>query len=277
MGRGRYVVERKWEIMKIFISYDSRDVIKMQIACRIFQKAKLQFIPLIVAEKDSPAIPISEKVIEGIDEATHIVPIITRISKASQWVNQEIGYATSSGKAIFPLIEDKVIKYLKGFITAQDDLPFNFKSNKNDQAMENRSFRIACKRLAQFLDDLTPIVFTSAITPSRAKSGEFYTTKVTFKGKIQNGFFDNQFLHQESRFKGWQWDQNTLISSNRYHIDKTPGELNGFFDYTWQYENSTKNWPIGKYKIKVYLFSHIRPGRKGRLPLAIDEHEFEIF
>jgi hypothetical protein len=262
--------------MKIFISYDSKDDNKMRTVCRILQKANKEFLPLIVIERKAPNTTSAEKVIEGIEEATHIVPIITRISKTNQWVNQEIGYALASGKAVFPIVESQIIKSLKGFITDEDSLDFKFNGNKQNPKVENISYRKACHELAAYLNDTIPDIFTSEIIPVKVNAGEDYITTVTFKGKITNGFFDNQIIHQESNFRGWQWDQNTLKFSNRYHIDKTPGELSGNFNRTWQYKNSTNGLLKGKYKIIVYLFSHRRPGRKGRIPLAKNEHEFEI-
>ncbi len=89
--------------------------------------------------------PLAVKVSEGIEKAAAVIPVITRNSMNTQWINQEIGFATAFKKKVLPIVEKDIINDLKGFIHKEIDLPYNFESNVNKQK-ENQSF-IECLKL----------------------------------------------------------------------------------------------------------------------------------
>lgn len=112
----------------------------------------------------------------------------------------------------------------------------------------------------------------SEITPRRVRQGETYTTRVQFRGSVSNGFFDNYVEHRGSNFRTWNWDKETIKNPGK----TTPGELNGDVDVDREYSHDTKNWPKGKYKIHVRLYSHRTPGQPGRFVVEEEVHDFEV-
>lgn len=75
---------------------------------------------------------------------------MTKNSIPTQWINQEIGFATALSKRIMPIVESDLIDKLKGFIYKQIDLPYNFQPN-SDKEEENKDF---LKQLRKLLADL---------------------------------------------------------------------------------------------------------------------------
>ncbi len=170
--------------------------------------------------------PLAEKVKEGIDEATFFVPILTGDSISNQWVNQEIGFAEAKGVSILPVVEQEIIPRLKGFIHNQVDLSLFYKGSNNQPRKEAASFRRCYRKLIDLLLNTESDTFTSTISPKRVREGEPYITTVHFRGKVQNGFFDNKVVHMDSGFVTWNWDDETLADEK----STTPGILNGTVD-----------------------------------------------
>ena len=114
--------------------------------------------------------------------------------------------------------------------------------------------------------------YDADISPKKVRLGERYKTKVKFKGRVRNGFFDNYVKHLDSKWDTWNWDNNTLKDS----AHTTAGELHGDVDIESEYEWSTENWPKGKFKIYVRLYDHITPGEIGRVRLLEKVHYLEV-
>jgi len=110
----------------IFISYTSTDLDKVEILENLIKNSKY-FDPLIIADQRKALKPLAQKVIDGIKSADIIVPILTQDSIKEQWINQEIGYATSEKKTIIPVVQSEIIDKLKGFIHKEIDLPYTYK------------------------------------------------------------------------------------------------------------------------------------------------------
>src|SRR5687768_10058448 len=92
---------------------------------------------IIIADTRESMISLSEKVINGIIEADFVVPILTTKSITTQWINQEIGFAQAKGKKIRPIIEQQIMRELRGFIHSQIDLPYNYHAH-SDQRKERK-------------------------------------------------------------------------------------------------------------------------------------------
>ncbi len=127
--------------VKIFISYYSKDSNKMLMLKKLINTNK-KLIPIVIAERRKSLVPLSKKVEDGIKESQIIIPILTRESISSQWVNQEIGYATALPDIkIMPIIDNQIINDLKGFIHKQVDLSYNFQSFIDNKRKEGIHFR----------------------------------------------------------------------------------------------------------------------------------------
>ncbi len=259
---------------KIFISYADKDKNKMKALSRAINKSKDQLEPLVVAKRYSPNIPLTEKVESAITEADCFIPIITRKSIKNQWVNQEIGFAKAKKKnrEIIPIVEKGITPKLKGFIHDKLDLPFTFKGYKSEPNKEASSFRKCYRNTLGYLQNLAAkLYFESSISPTKVKQGDPYTTRVIFRGKVSNGFFDNQVRHS-SGWHTWNWDKGTFKGKGK----TAPGELHGDVDITREYEHFTRNWPRGMYKIGVGLYDHLVPGEKGRIKVFEEFHDFKV-
>jgi len=125
---------------KIFLSYSELDKNKLK-ALRNAIKKRDGLDPIVVAERRKVGQSLADKVKECMDEADCLMPILTRQSIDSQWVNQEIGFAEALEKPIIPLVEKNLLDKLKGFIHKQMDLPFAFSGVESDAKKEARSFR----------------------------------------------------------------------------------------------------------------------------------------
>ena len=140
---------------KAFISYYHKDDSKRKILEELLKDNGI--LPLVVSERTSPSTLLSDKVVNDIEKADFLVPVLTRSSINTQWINQEIGYASKLAREeeikIFPLVEDNIISELRGFIHKQMDLPFKFKGG-SDLANENYYFKKACKELVVYLKTL---------------------------------------------------------------------------------------------------------------------------
>ena len=265
--------------MRVFISHASDDDGKLRALTRALKKAKPSFIPVVVAARREPGRLLADKVMDCIQQADFLVPILTRSSRSNQWVNQEIGYAQGIKRRIVPVVEREIISELKGFVHDQHDLPFSFPGYPENARREAAAFRSAYKPLIRFLQSQRRKLFESSISPARVASGDVYTTNVAFSGSVLNGFFDNYVVHLESNFRTWNWDPETIPPEPGHRVpsNTTPGVLNGVLDITKSYSYATKGWPMGKYKIYVRLYSHPTPGAPGRSAVAENEHDFEVY
>lgn len=139
-------------MIKCFISYGHIDDRKREILERILLINGIT--PLVVANRNEPAMLLATKVENAIEESDYLIPILTKGSINNQWVNQEIGYAnklvTENKIKIVPLVEESKMDELKGFIHKQMDLSFHFSSNSH-MGSENKAFKKQCERLAKYI------------------------------------------------------------------------------------------------------------------------------
>jgi hypothetical protein len=129
---------------KIFISYSNYDKTKVNLIERELQNNKY-FQPIIIASDREALKPLAKKVSDGIDKSNIILPILTKNSYLTQWINQEIGFAKAIDRKIVPIVDKEILKDLKGFIHKEIDLPYHFTSTDN-KSKENRDF-IKCFRV----------------------------------------------------------------------------------------------------------------------------------
>jgi hypothetical protein len=117
--------------LKLFISYSSKDQQIIDFIENLLSDHKL-FEPLIIARNREALKPLSEKVINGLTDSEIVIPILTKNSIYTQWINQEIGFAKAINKKISPVVERDIIEQLKGFIHNQVDIPYNYISNSEN-------------------------------------------------------------------------------------------------------------------------------------------------
>lgn len=147
---------------KLFISYSDKDIRKVEI---LEDKIKLHQMlePIVIANRKSSLKPLVNKVIEGIEESSYVIPLLTRNSINAQWINQEIGYAIAKGIKIHPIVERNVMSRLKGFIHKEVDIPFNYQGNINKPRTENINFVKALRSLFDHLRlDILPTISTTS-------------------------------------------------------------------------------------------------------------------
>lgn len=261
---------------RVFVSYGSDDDKKRRALVKVLEAPPTTIEAIVIAARRSPGKPLSDKVSDGINESDYFVPILTTASFGNQWVNQEIGYAAALQKPTLALVESEIMASLKGFIHAQQDLPFSFQ-NFPSPRREAKNFQAACVRLREHLDGTSiEMTFQSTISPARVSVGSDYTTDVRFHGTVRFGFFDNQSVNRETGQEIWQWDPETLRRVPGQPIDRTPGTLDGSVDVTRRYVLSTKGWTPGLYSVYVRLYSHLEPGSPGRVIIAENEHALMV-
>jgi hypothetical protein len=171
------VVDNTFLMKKIFISYSDYDKSKMRSLEKKLKNSD-QLVTIIIADKRQTMTSLSEKVIRGINEADYVVPILTKQSIATQWINQEIGFAQAMGKNIRPVVDQLIMAELRGFIHSQIDLPYNYKSQP-DQKKERKAFRKCC-------DILLEDILADFVQP--AKTEETVTLSDIFIGKWMNNY-----------------------------------------------------------------------------------------
>lgn len=158
---------------KIFLSYSESDKNKLK-ALRSAMKKREGLDPIVVSERRKVGQSLAKKVKECMQEADCLIPILTRKSINSQWVNQEIGFAEALRVPIVPLVENSLLDKLKGFIHKQMDLPFVFIGVKSDSKKEARNFR-KC-----YVSALDYVAVSSGITPTHhVKRGKLRITRPT--------------------------------------------------------------------------------------------------
>lgn len=133
----------------IFISYSDFDKDKVELIVNELE-GNTKFFPIVIASNREALKPLAQKVADGIIQAKIILPIMTQKSIQTQWINQEIGFATALSKKIMPIVESNLIDMLKGFIHKQIDLPYNFLPNTN-KVQEHKDF---VKQVRAILSDL---------------------------------------------------------------------------------------------------------------------------
>jgi len=134
----------------IFISYSDHDKDKVNLIVKELE-GNTMFYPIVIAANREALKPLAEKVAEGIVKSKIIVPILTAKSIATQWINQEIGFASALAKRIMPIIERDIIDTLKGFIHKQIDLPYSYTANTN-KASEHKDFVTQVRNLISDLE-----------------------------------------------------------------------------------------------------------------------------
>lgn len=126
---------------KLFISYSANDQVIVDFIENHLSGHNL-FEPLIIARNREALKPLSEKVINGLIESEIVIPVLTKNSIYTQWINQEIGFAKAINKKISPIVEKDIINELKGFIHNQVDVPYNYTSNREDINGFEETFKI---------------------------------------------------------------------------------------------------------------------------------------
>ncbi len=185
----------------IFVSYCSGDMSKVKaFVKRIDRTDCLQ--PIVVENGRNSMQYLAEKVMEGFKNADYIVPILTRNSINTQYINQEIGYAKAKKIPIMPLVEQDVMDKLKGFVTSQNDLPYNFKGFPDNLKRERQAFRNCCDIL---LEDLVAKVSKTKLTKNTALS----------LSDIFNGVWQNKFEFPDG---SGGTEQFSIKENDRYYI-----------------------------------------------------------
>lgn len=135
----------------VFISYSIADSNLMEMLKSKIEKSELLY-PIVITEQeyDENIKLLSDKIINGLDKADIIIPILTKKSRKNQWVNQELGYAKykeRSNSLIIPMVASHMFKKnrLKGFIHKEMDLPYNFSNIKK--------FKDVCKSLIDKIEE----------------------------------------------------------------------------------------------------------------------------
>jgi hypothetical protein len=148
---------------KIFISYIIDDYKKMKMLSEMIDKTDTLKSIVIPANREG-LILLIDKVIKGITECDIMVPILTRNSITSQWVNQEIGYALAlkAYEKVIPVVEHDIFDNLNGFIHKQYNLSYNYPGNQSNKGIENKYFK---KCITTLVDD---------IVASRGKKGVLF-------------------------------------------------------------------------------------------------------
>jgi len=96
-----------------FISHSTKDVSgDVGEICNIFEKCKIQSF---IADRDAPlGNPLPEEIKKAIEESELFLVFLTKNSRESPWVNQEIGYALGKEIPVIPLKKGKI--KVKGLI-----------------------------------------------------------------------------------------------------------------------------------------------------------------
>ena len=160
----------------IFISYSDQDSNKMRSLERVIRTGG-QFTPIIIADNRQALVQLTEKVSTGIMTCDYFIPIITRKSITTQWLNQEIGYATAAKRRVIPIVEIQLIDKLKGFIHKQLDLSYSFEGSENNSRSESMRFSRKVKTL------MNDLLIENDITPKKL------TLENVFPGKWTSTYF----------------------------------------------------------------------------------------
>jgi len=154
--------------MKIFIAYQSRDVKFVDMISTTL--TRIGHEPVVVENTSLPGENITSKVLSALNQFDIFMPIITRNSINSQWLNQEIGYAIAKKSTIFqginisfdfilPIIEKSTSSNIKGFLVNIEGIGFERNNpeltianvvqvlfNSYSQGMYNIRFTEICRK-----------------------------------------------------------------------------------------------------------------------------------
>ncbi len=133
---------------QVFISHYSGDVDKARSVMEAIN-ALPDFHAVLIVERREPLKALAQEVSEGIIDSKYFVPLLTPKSRETQWVNQEIGFAVSRGKKVYPLVDKEVLHGLKGFITKEYDLPYVYREHADPD--NQMTFESARKRIVEDL------------------------------------------------------------------------------------------------------------------------------
>jgi hypothetical protein len=183
----------------VFISYCSDDYNKVKTLLRKIND--LKYINPIVVENNRTSMEyLSNKIIKHFNRTHFIIPILTSKSIHTQYINQELGFAKAKGIPIWPIVEQEIMHFLKGFVTSQNDLPYNFKSY-SESKKESQSFRNCCDIL---LEDLI-----NKINKETKK-------KTIGLSDIFLGWWRNEYTLADGRSGNETF---RIIKNDRYYID----------------------------------------------------------
>jgi predicted transcriptional regulator len=159
IGKGKQSIQNDMEPdtstdkKKLFISYSSNNYDKVKHINKFLLDHPL-FEPLIVADKRKANKALTELVKNGIEASYCIIPILSPESITTQWINQEIGYAEGVKTPIKPIVENSVLKELKGFVHSQNQCPYTYSWRMLPyKASENKSFMACFKLLISDLEE----------------------------------------------------------------------------------------------------------------------------
>lgn len=190
---------------KIFLSYSQDDIKKVRCLQRLINRTEV-FTPIIIADNRQALKQLSEKVINGIKESDYFIPVLTRKSLKTQWINQEIGFATATGCKMVPIIETQCITKLKGFINKQLDLPYGFQGSNNATVESNR-FRQIAKTL---INDLEQNIIEL----------EEHTEKTTAEAQVITVPINNRWVLNHWGSETARFGENQIIFLGKYTPDK---------------------------------------------------------
>lgn len=163
----------------VFISYSSLDKSKVQVLEKKINNT--EHLKAFVVEDVRTSMMYVEKKIEHYFAKTdYFIPILTRNSINTQYLNQEIGYAAAKKKKIKPVVGQDVLEDLKGFIHGHHDLPYNFQCFSENPLKEKKTFAACCDILIQ--DLLEEVIRRNKDVPKDAGLSK------VFKGVWQNHF-----------------------------------------------------------------------------------------
>jgi hypothetical protein len=142
---------RQFPKEKVFISFNEADRKRMEILRNRINKSEL-IEALVVEDEREGNVLLTEMVKKSMDESNFLIVILSDKSINEQWVNQEIGYAMSREKMeVLPVVQNSVIKELKGFIHRQSHLPYRF-DIQDVSRTDNSQFGKVCNEVKQYLE-----------------------------------------------------------------------------------------------------------------------------
>ena len=120
MSRVQEININKKKKYVFFVSHSTADISNVvNEICRVFEKCHINSY---IADRDAPIGSIIPQEVKNAIEASELcLAVITKNSKNSPWVNQEIGYALGAGIPVLPLKKGRIkikgliesIKYVK--------------------------------------------------------------------------------------------------------------------------------------------------------------------
>lgn len=178
----------------VFISYSDLDRTKMRSLQRLVENTG-SLVPIVIADNRQALFQLSDKVKAGITQSDYVIPILTQNSVSTQWINQEIGFATALNKTLIPIVEEDLIPQLKGFIHKGLDLSYSYIPNEESYKSEISKFaRVAKVLVNDLLENNGLITLPKTI-------GEI------FPGKWMNNFEKEIEITEDGKYlvRGQHW------------------------------------------------------------------------